>query len=163
MSKTIYFDLDGTVYDLYNVPNWLEKLRREEPNIFLEGETISNLSTQTFTDVIVGLINSGYTFGVISWLPMYCTPEYAETCRQEKIKWCQRNLPFVPVENISIIPYGIPKQKAITKKSQIMWLIDDNKEVCEIWKTPKARLYKNVSENYSVYTALCEILVEEED
>ena len=30
MSKVIMFDMDGTVYDLYGVDNWLEKLENSD-------------------------------------------------------------------------------------------------------------------------------------
>ena len=42
MSKKIYFDLDGTVYDLYNMENWLEKLRSETEKVFTEGDFLGN-------------------------------------------------------------------------------------------------------------------------
>lgn len=32
--KKIYFDMDGTVYDLYGMNNWLEMLRNEEKKRF---------------------------------------------------------------------------------------------------------------------------------
>ena len=161
MSKTIYFDLDGTIYDLYNIENWLEKLNNENEEVFNEGRSIVDTYDSRFTDVIFGLLNCGYTFGVISWLPMYSTPEFNEKVRQEKIKWCQKYLPFITLDNINIIPYGVPKQKAIVKKSKEMWLIDDNKEVCKVWETPKERKYKNVNESFDVIDALIEILGEE--
>ena len=33
--KKIYFDMDGTVYDLYGMKNWLEMLRNEEKVLLL--------------------------------------------------------------------------------------------------------------------------------
>ena len=34
MSKIIYFDLDGTLYNLYQKPNWLEDLKEEKAGVF---------------------------------------------------------------------------------------------------------------------------------
>ena len=66
MSKKIYFDLDGTVYDLYNVENWLEKLRSETEKVFTEGDFLGNYDN--FLSAICQLIGYGYSFGVISSL-----------------------------------------------------------------------------------------------
>ena len=30
MSKKVYFDLDGTLYNLYNIPDWLDYLENEK-------------------------------------------------------------------------------------------------------------------------------------
>ena len=34
MTTKIYFDLDGTVYDLYSIENWEPKLRAENVEVF---------------------------------------------------------------------------------------------------------------------------------
>lgn len=154
MSKKIYFDLDGTVYDLYSVKNWLEKLETEQKKVFIEGDFLGDYPE--FLDRIHLLIEYGYTFGVITWLPMRATPEYEEICRQEKIEWINQYLPFV--SEINICSYGIPKQNCIQKRSKEMWLIDDNIEVCRMWETNKQRKYINVNEDYTVIQALDEII-----
>ena len=38
MSKKIYFDLDGTVYNLYGIENWLQYLNEEKSEVFTIGE-----------------------------------------------------------------------------------------------------------------------------
>lgn len=129
MSKKIYFDLDGTLYDLYSIPNWLEKIESEQSGLFLEGETL--FEPAPFYKLVSELFSIGYEFGVITWLPMGASPEYEEICRAEKLQWIHENLPFV--SEINVISYGIPKQKAIQKRASKMYLIDDSKEVCEEW------------------------------
>lgn len=42
--KTIYFDLDGTLVNLYNVPNWLQKIRSEDVSPYLDAEPLVNFS-----------------------------------------------------------------------------------------------------------------------
>ena len=34
--KQIWFDMDGTLADLYGVENWLEKLRASDPSPYAE-------------------------------------------------------------------------------------------------------------------------------
>lgn len=154
MSKKIYFDLDGTLYDLYSVENWLEKLQNEKENVFLEGRLLINYNE--FMECINHLIECGYSFGVITWLPMQASPEYEEICRKEKIKWINEHLSFIT--EINIAPYGIPKQNCIQKRAKQMFLIDDNIEVCRMWETPTQRTAINVDEDYTVVDALNTII-----
>lgn len=154
MSKKIYFDMDGTVYDLYSVPQWLERLRAEQPRTFLDGEFM--FDPDVFSNLIEVLIMHGYTIGIISWLPMQATPEYEEICRAEKIQWINEHMPYV--SEINIASYGTPKQKMIQKRSQTMILIDDNAEVCKMWETNKMRIAYNVDESFSALEALEELV-----
>ena len=41
---TIYFDMDGTIADLYNVENWLPKLRAEDASPYIEAEIMVDAS-----------------------------------------------------------------------------------------------------------------------
>jgi FMN phosphatase YigB (HAD superfamily) len=140
--KKIIFDLDGTLYDLYSIPDWEKKLRQEKENIFLEGKTFLN---DDFYEIIEELRNLGFTFDVATWLPMFATKQYEEKCKKEKEQWIRKNLKFI--NNIYIDSYGIPKQKMVKEKSSLMILIDDNIDVCKNWETKKQRKYKNVNNN----------------
>ena len=154
MSKKIYFDLDGTIYDLYGIENWLEKLQTEKENVFLEGKFLVNYND--FMDCIRFLLECGYTFGVITWLPMQASPEYEEQCRKEKLEWVREYLPFV--SEINITSYGMPKQNCIQKRAKTMILIADNIEVCKMWNTPTQRNSINVNEEFTVIDALNAII-----
>ena len=157
MTKKIYFDLDGTVYDLYSIKSWLNKLQAEKEEVFLEGKFLGNY--EDFMESISELISYGYNFGVITWLPMQASPEYEEICRQEKIKWINKYLPFV--SEINICSYGIPKQNCIQKRAKLMYLIDDNIEVCKMWETPLQRKAINIDSEFTVINALNEIIENE--
>ena len=150
MSKKIYFDCDGTLYDLYSISNWLDKLRNEEEGVFTENLFMGNYTE--FLKEISRLFAAGYDFGVITWLPMGASPEYEEICRQEKIKWIKEYLPFV--HDINITSYGIPKQNAIKKRSKQMILIDDNLEVCKMWETNSMRKAINLNDDFDIVMAL---------
>lgn len=136
MSVKIYFDLDGVCYNLYNIPNWEPSLRAEESGVFLH-EDANFFTVEELNEAVAPLLELGVQFGVISWLSMQSTPEYEEVCRAEKREWVKKNLPFVTEFNA--ISYGIPKQNAIRKRAQKMYLIDDNLEICKEWSTDKQR------------------------
>ena len=64
MNIKVYMDLDGTVYDLYNVVNWLEKLNLEDAQVFSEGDFIGNYNE--FYEICNKLLAKGVQFGVIT-------------------------------------------------------------------------------------------------
>ena len=93
MKKEIYFDLDGTLYDLYGMENWLERIEKEKPNTFTDGNFIVNYDE--FIQCVTKLKEQGYNFNVISWLPYDVTYNYRKKCEQEKRSWIKKFLPFV--------------------------------------------------------------------
>ena len=52
-------------------------------------------------------------------------------------------MPFVT--EFTAQSYGVPKQNAIVKRCKRMYLLDDNLEVCEMWKTNKMRIAININ------------------
>lgn len=150
MSKKVYFDLDGTLYNLYGIENWLDYLENEKSGIFLVGKFIGDY--EGFINEIQRLLVGGYEFGVITWLPMGASREYEEKCRAEKATWIKKYLPFAT--EINICSYGIPKQNCVQKRCSEMILIDDNTEVCKVWDTNKMRKSINISETFTAIDAL---------
>ena len=60
MSKTIYFDMDGTLYDLYGCAHWLEKLNNYDVSVYLCGAALCNLSS--LARIINRMKKDGYKF-----------------------------------------------------------------------------------------------------
>lgn len=68
MTKVIYFDMDGTVADLYGSDNWLENLREERVGAFVNLAPMVNM--EELRKVCMELMAQGWRFGIITWLPM---------------------------------------------------------------------------------------------
>lgn len=153
MSMKIYFDLDGTVYDLYGVDNWLELLREEISGVYTTGNSLFDTE---FYKVVSCLLAKGVKFGVITWLSMTASPEYEENTRTEKLNWCKEHLPFI--ETFVAQSYGTPKQNAIKSRTKNDILIDDNAEVLKVWCNGKTRTGYQVTNEKNVTQILKDIL-----
>lgn len=151
----IYFDLDGTIYDLYGRADWLQSLESEDETVF-DGDMLPYVSEKELATLCKELTKCGVSLGVITWLPKDATAEYERKCELVKRKWVKRYMPYI--SDFTAQSYGIPKQKAISKKSKQIFLIDDSAEVCEMWDTSVQRKSFRVSEQFTVIDALKTIL-----
>lgn len=66
---TIWFDMDGTIADLYGVDGWLEMLIAEDPTPYAVAKPLVRLST--LARKLNELQRKGYKIGVISWLSLW--------------------------------------------------------------------------------------------
>lgn len=152
MTKKIYFDMDGTVYDLYGMKNWLEMLQNEENGAFTFGEPL--VDTCELHNTCMCLIAKGYQIGIITWLPMGASAEYMEVCTKEKREWAKEFMPYI--SEFYAQEYGTPKQYAPIKRAKEMILVDDNKEVRKMWETEKQR--KTIDANLDIIKELKKLL-----
>lgn len=128
MTTTIYFDMDGTIADLYSVPNWLPLLRAYDPKPYAEAKPLVNLNS--LARILNRLQRQGIKIGIISWLSKTSTPEYDAKVTTAKKKWLAKHLSSVVFDEIHIIPYGTPKEKFATANDI---LFDDEAKNRENW------------------------------
>lgn len=105
---TIWFDMDGTIADLYSVENWLPMLRAYDPSPYMLAKPLVRLSTLAY--MLNRLRAKGYRVGVISWGSKCSTPAYDAAVEEAKTKWLHTHLPSVDFDEIHVVPYGVPKQ-----------------------------------------------------
>ena len=118
---TIWFDMDGTIADLYSVENWLPMLRAYDPSPYMLAKPLVRLSTLAY--MLNRLRAKGYRVGVISWGSKCSTPAYDAAVTAAKTKWLQTHLPSVDFDEIHVVPYGVPKQNF--KRTNADILFDD--------------------------------------
>lgn len=127
--KAIYFDMDGTIADLYGYENWLELLCAEDTKPYEEcGCLVDFVELKNILDAF---INLGVTIGVISWGAMNGSRDYCKRTRKVKKEWCDKFFPNVFSE-FHVVKYGTPKHYVRNIKESI--LVDDNAEVRNAWK-----------------------------
>jgi 5'(3')-deoxyribonucleotidase len=107
MNKAIFFDMDGTIADLYGVSGWLDDLRAERVRPYAEARPLVNLSA--LARRLNRLTAEGYTVNIISWTSRGGSAEYNKAVAEVKREWLAKHLPSVSFTAIHIIPYGTPK------------------------------------------------------
>ena len=106
--KAIWFDMDGTIADLYGVENWLSMLRAEDTLPYEIAKPLVNM--QALARVLNRLRRNGYEINIISWTSKTGSKEYNEAVAEAKIKWLQKHLASVEFTHIDIVEYGTPKE-----------------------------------------------------
>ena len=129
MTKAIYFDMDGTIANLYGVEDWLPKLRALDPSPYYEAAPLLKLST--LARRLNKLQRNGYKIGIVSWLSKAPHPLYDEAVTEAKVAWLNRHLPSVAWDEIHIVAYGTPKQEVVDMPEGI--LFDDEEKNRKDW------------------------------
>ena len=125
----IFFDMDGTIANLYAVENWLEKLRAYNPAPYAEAKPLLNLSA--LARVLNRLTRMGVEIGIISWLSKDPDPAYGEAVKTAKLEWLAKHLPSVKWNEIVIVPYGTPKSTTITMNTHDVLFDDEENNIME--------------------------------
>lgn len=116
---TIWFDMDGTIVDLYSVENWLPMLRAYDPSPYMLAKPLVRLSTLAY--MLNRLRAKGYRVGVISWGSKCSTPAYDAAVTAAKTAWLKTHLPSVDFDEIHVVPYGVPKQNFKNTDADILF------------------------------------------
>lgn len=107
MNTKIYFDMDGTIADLYGVEGWLDYLLSGDPFPYANAKPLVNM--QRLARRLNRLQSAGCEICVISWLSKTSTAEYDELVTKAKLAWLAKHLASVRFDEIHIVAYGTPK------------------------------------------------------
>lgn len=107
MIKAIWFDMDGTIADLYGVEGWLANLIAEETKPYAEARPLINMNS--LARVLNRLARNGWEINIISWTSKNGSEKYNAEVAEVKRAWLKKHLASVPFANIDIVPYGTNK------------------------------------------------------
>ena len=127
--RTIYFDMDGTIADLYGVNGWLDYLIAKDSTPYEIAKPLVRLSL--LARYLNELQRKGYRIGIISWLAKNSNADFDKAVTEAKIKWLKTHLASVQFDEINIVAYGTPKE--MFSKSKMDILFDDETPNREKW------------------------------
>lgn len=125
--NTIYFDMDGTFYDLYGFDGWLECILSEKTDCYTKGKMLVNYID--FLETLHYLKEKGYKLGIITWLSKNATKSYQTKVRNAKYRYIESHF-YGLFDEVHIIQYGKNKSD-FCKNGDI--LFDDEKPNRDKW------------------------------
>ena len=128
---TIWFDMDGTIADLYAVDGWLDALRAYSPRPYMMATPMVNMSV--LARRLNQLQRKGIRLGIISWLSKESTPDYDALVTDAKMHWLHKHLPSVNWDEMEIVPYGTNKYCQCGSNITDILFDDDNRNR-EAWE-----------------------------
>ena len=137
----INFDLDGTIADLYGVENWLNQIIAEDTAPYENAQPLVKFTE--LTRQLNRLQKNGYEIAVITWLARGATAQYNNAVANAKREWLARYLPNVHWNEITIVPYGTPKENYCNNPLDV--LFDDEEPNRNNW-TGRAYDVQNIVE-----------------
>ena len=152
MNKTLVFDMDGTIANLYGVENWLADLRAYNPRPYRVAEPMYDM--EVLVAILEVLKAQGWRIAVTSWLSKESTTEYDELVRIEKKEWLARYK--FPADEIHLVKYGTTKANCTRKLGGFQILVDDNEQVRNGW-----HLGGTINANENIIEKLVELLLTE--
>ena len=107
MNKAIWFDMDGTIANLYGVENWLGYILAEDTKPYEIAKPLVNMNS--LARILNRLIRNGYTINIVSWTAKNGTEHYNKAVAKAKAEWLKKHLASVKFTAVDIIPYGTAK------------------------------------------------------
>lgn len=133
MDKMIFFDMDGTIADLYAVSGWLDDLRHYRERPYAQAKPLYEPSE--LIAMLYLLKKQGYKLGIISWLSKDSSnKDYNKRVRQAKRDWLKRYELLELFDTVRITPYGVCKSTTCKRYSNNAILVDDEQQNRDNWK-----------------------------
>ena len=128
MIKAVYFDMDGTIADLYSVEGWLADLEAKRARPYREARPMVNMSY--LARQLNRIQKKGIKINIISWLSRSGDMVYNDEVTRVKREWLVRHLPSVRWDEIHIVKHGTPKSTCRTLPGI---LFDDEQRNLDEW------------------------------
>ena len=125
----IWFDMDGTIADLYGVENWLSYLIDGDTLPYEVARPLVRLSA--LARILNNLQRKGYRIGIISWLSKSGNADYNSRVTEAKMNWIKKHLASVKFDEIHIVKYGTYKETFAKTNDDI--LFDDELNNRKYW------------------------------
>lgn len=149
-NATIYFDMDGTITDLYGFNGWFDCLQNEQTDpytkagLLVDGEQLRNF--------LAAGKAAGVLFGVISWGAKNASKDYQKAIRRAKIDWLKKNNLLEYFSELHVIKYGTPKNRVAKNRTGV--LVDDELQRWNVEKLVTADNFHNILNVENLWSCL---------
>lgn len=154
--KTIWFDMDGTVYELYKLDGWLTRLEEKDATVY-NAKNACRANLKRIDSAVKTLVEAGWEVGVITWGAKGHEEgsAFLKEIAHAKKMWLRANMPnLFFYGHFTIQPYGVDKVRAIREVSDTMnVLVDDNALVRKVWRA-HGKNFKTINAKVSYAKAL---------
>ena len=106
----VWFDMDGTIADLYGVDGWLADLIAENTRPYEEAKVLHNMAY--LARLLHQVQRAGHEIGIISWTSKGGSTGYNARVMAAKYGWLANHLPSVDWDCVRVVPYGTDKLMA---------------------------------------------------
>lgn len=124
----IWFDMDGTIADLYGVDGWLDMLINKDATPYAIAKPLVNLSA--LARLMHKAQRNGFEICIVSALAKNSTSEYDEKVKTAKMNWLKKHLASVQFDEIRFVPYTFIKND-VNSGNDI--LFDDEERHLTAW------------------------------
>lgn len=124
----IWFDMDGTIADLYGVDGWLDMLINKDATPYAIAKPLVNLSA--LARLMHKAQRNGFEICIVSALAKNSTADYDEKVKAAKMEWLKKHLASVRFDEIRFVPYTFTKND-VNSGSDI--LFDDEERHLTAW------------------------------
>nr|DAX84592.1 MAG TPA: acid phosphatase [Caudoviricetes sp.] len=149
-NATIYFDLDGTIADLYGFNDWLTYLQNEQTIPYSEAGLL--VDGEQFRNFLAAGKAAGILFGVISWGAKNASKDYQKAIRRAKIEWLKKNNLLKYFNELHVVKYGTPKNRAAKNRTGV--LVDDELQRWNVEKLVDANNFRNILNVENLWSCL---------
>ena len=127
----IALDMDGTLAGLYDVPNWLERLRHEDTTPYEMAEPLCNM--EALAHILKLARAEGHKVEIVSWNSKGdISPEYRRKVRKAKVHWLKQHGLLDEVDAVHVVKHGTPKSKVASGQGV---LFDDETANRQEWSS----------------------------
>lgn len=126
--KKIWFDMDGTIADLYGVDGWLDMLINKDATPYAIAKPLVNLNV--LAKLMHKAQRNGFKICIVSALAKNSTADYDEKVKTAKMRWLKKHLASVQFDEIRFVPYTFTKND-VNSGNDI--LFDDEERHLTAW------------------------------
>ena len=135
MSKLVYFDMDGTISDLYGVSNIFNRLDSLDASVYYEAKPINK-----YIDMLKEFHNMGYKVIILSCLGMISEKQFDIDTINNKNKWLDEYVGDKYIDERIYLPYTKHKEQYIAEYGI---LVDDDDKVLMNWNYDRIKAINN--------------------